>query len=215
MMRQLFMAEVVGAPFDWGLSASDFAKEWARSALASHRRGAPAPAGQPIASVQFDLWPDDALDVVGRWRHPAPDRKWSGAPRPMSIPSRRLSRKELRAASARLQVVIPPRPTTRGDCVAGHRPCPWVSCRHNLFADVSENGWLKLNFPHLDPDQMVESCSLDVADRHDEGITLEELGKLFNVSLEGARQIEIDVLGELRAKLGEEEVAAMLEGERE
>lgn len=215
MMRQLFMTEVVGAPFDWGPATQDFAKEWQRTALASLRRGAPAPANTQAAHAQCDLWPDDALDVVGRWRHPAPDRKWSEAPRPMSIPSRRLSRKELRAASARLQVITPPRPKTRAECLDGPRPCPWVTCRHSLYADISEQGWLKLNFPHLDPGEMLESCSLDVADRHDEGITLEELGKLFNVSLEGARQIEIEVLAEARAKLGDEAVAAMLEGETE
>jgi hypothetical protein len=92
------------------------------------------------------------------------------------------------------------------------RPCPWVSCRQHLYLDVSEKGWLKLNHPHLAVEEMTESCALDVADR--DGITLERLGQLLNISLEGARQVEADVMEELRAKLGVDAVAAIL-GSRE
>jgi hypothetical protein len=212
MMRQLFMERVVGAPFDWGLAAADLAREWSRSALASHRRGAPGAAGTLVAPVQFDLWPGEILEATPNpWKPGLPDRTWTDAPRPKSIPARRLSRRELRAQSARLQILPEiPRPRTRGDCASVPRPCPFASCRHHLYAEISEQGWLKLNFPHLDILDMRESCSLDVADR--DGVTLEVLGELFNISLEGARQVELDVLGELRAKLGEDEVRAILGG---
>lgn len=215
MMRQLFMERVVGAPFDWGLASADLCREWSRSALASHRRGAPGSAGTLVAAVQYDLWPGEVLEATpAPWRPGAPDRNWTDAPRPKSIPARRLSRRELRAKSARLQVLAEvPRPKTRADCVGGLRPCPWVGCRENLYLDVSEQGWLKLNWPHLDPTEMLESCALDVADRTEDqgGVTLEVLGELFNISLEGARQVELDVLGELRAKLGEDELRSILE----
>jgi len=227
MMRQLFMQQVVGAPVDWGLASADFARAWARSALAAARSGAPGAAGgTPPANrnaFQGDFWPEELLAGVGRWAHPAPDRKWSEAPRPMSVPARRLSRREVLAAEARRQLdaappadVVPEarlrRPATRAECIDGPRPCPWVTCRHHLYLDVSERGWIKLNFPHLEPWEMRDSCSLDIADRNDDGVTLEKLGRCFNISLEGARQLELDVLAEARAKLGDEAVAGLLGG---
>lgn len=38
----------------------------------------------------------------------------------------------------------PRRPRTRGECLGGYRPCPWVSCRHHLGVDVTEVGSLVL-----------------------------------------------------------------------
>jgi hypothetical protein len=57
------------------------------------------------------------------------------------------------------------RPRTRGDCADGIRPCPWVSCRHHLYLEVRRTGFIALNFPDLEPGDMKETCSLDVADR--------------------------------------------------
>lgn len=34
-------------------------------------------------------------------------------------------------------------PTTRGDCVDGPRPCPWVRCRFHLAIEVNEFGTLR------------------------------------------------------------------------
>jgi hypothetical protein len=63
-----------------------------------------------------------------------------------------------------------------------------VSCRHHLYLDVNRKGGVKLNFPDLEPWDMVESCSLDVADRG--GETLETVGALMNVTRERIRQLE-------------------------
>ena len=42
----------------------------------------------------------------------------------------------------------------------------FISCKHHLYLDVNpETGSIKLNFPHLEPWEMLESCSLDVAER--------------------------------------------------
>jgi hypothetical protein len=91
------------------------------------------------------------------------------------------------------------RPRTRGDCAGGERPCPWVSCQHNLFLDVQKTGGIKLNFPDVEVWELVESCALDVADRgNGEGVTLEEVGALMNVTRERVRQIEIKGLAKLR-----------------
>lgn len=80
------------------------------------------------------------------------------------------------------------RPQVRGDCEDSPRPCPFVSCAHHLYLDVSAGGGVKLNFPHLEVDEMEETCALDVADRG--GETLERVGQLYNVTRERVRQIE-------------------------
>lgn len=89
------------------------------------------------------------------------------------------------------------RPKSRADCQGGERPCPFVSCEHHLYLDVNPyTGNLKLNFPDLEVDEMVESCVLDVADRG--GVTLEEVGAVLNLTRERVRQIEVRGLLKLR-----------------
>ena len=87
------------------------------------------------------------------------------------------------------------RPLTRGECVDIPRPCPWVSCRHHLFADVTKGGGLKLNYPDLDPGQLAHSCSLDVADAGEH--TLESIAPLVNTTRERVRQTENIAIGNL------------------
>lgn len=90
------------------------------------------------------------------------------------------------------------RPRTRADCQGGPRPCPFVSCAHHLYLDVSaRTGAIKLNFPDLEPDELAESCALDVADRR--GVTLEEVGRVMNLTRERVRQLEIKGLAKLQA----------------
>lgn len=80
------------------------------------------------------------------------------------------------------------RPRTRGDCVDGERPCPWVGCRHHVFLDVRRNGAIALNFPTLDPTELEQTCSLDAADQG--GMTLDEVAAVMNVTREAVRQYE-------------------------
>lgn len=95
-----------------------------------------------------------------------------------------------------------PRPRTRGECADVPRPCPFVSCSQHLYLDVDQvSGALKLNYPHLDPWEMGESCALDVADRA--GATLEEVGALVSVTRERARQIEERAIAKLRLRAPE------------
>lgn len=81
------------------------------------------------------------------------------------------------------------RPKTRGECVDVPRPCPFVSCRHHLYLDVvGRHGNIKANFPDLEPDELADSCSLDVAE--DGPCTLERVGATLNMTRERVRQIE-------------------------
>ena len=90
------------------------------------------------------------------------------------------------------------RPRTREECVEGERPCPFVSCKHHLFLDVSaRTGAIKLNFPDLEVWEMTESCALDVADRG--GTTLEDVGAIMNLTRERIRQVEVKALAKLQA----------------
>lgn len=92
----------------------------------------------------------------------------------------------------------------RGDCVNGSRPCPLVSCRFHLYLDVNPNtGSIKLNFPGLEVWDLKETCALDVADRG--GVTLDEIGEIFNLTRERIRQVELQALHKLkRFKRGRE-----------
>jgi hypothetical protein len=83
------------------------------------------------------------------------------------------------------------RPRTRGECVHGVRPCPWVGCRYHMYLDVQEEtGSLKIVFPDRDYDGLADTCALDVADRGEH--TLD--GGLLNVTRERARQLETRAL---------------------
>ena len=92
------------------------------------------------------------------------------------------------------------RPRTRGECslaAGGERPCPWSGCRHHLAIDVDEHtGSIKTNFPDLDPLDIPESCSLDVADRGP--LQLEHVGALLNVTRERVRQLESIAMARVR-----------------
>lgn len=81
------------------------------------------------------------------------------------------------------------RPKTRSECENGERPCPFAGCRFHLFIDVSPStGTLKMNFPDLELWELRETCALDVADR--DGVTLDELAEVINLTRERVRQIE-------------------------
>ncbi len=90
------------------------------------------------------------------------------------------------------------KPKLREDCAQGERPCPFVSCKHHLYLDVSaRTGAIKLNFPDLEVWEMTETCALDVADRG--GTTLEEVGAIMNLTRERIRQVEVKGLAKLEA----------------
>lgn len=115
----------------------------------------------------------------------------SGDPR-YARRSKTVSLRQLRAEKkGELLVIHYPddieRPKCRRDCLYIPRPCPWISCRYNLYLDVLPHGAIKFNFPQLEPSEMIESCALDVAETGPH--TLEEVGEILQVTRERIRQI--------------------------
>ncbi len=90
------------------------------------------------------------------------------------------------------------KPKTRSECKGGPRPCPFISCKHHLYVDVSpRTGAIKLNFPDLEVWELSESCALDIADHG--GTTLEDVGAIMNLTRERIRQVEVKALAKLEA----------------
>lgn len=91
------------------------------------------------------------------------------------------------------------KPAKREECTQSMRPCPFVSCKHHLYLDVSpRTGAIKLNFPDLEVWEVAESCALDVADRG--GATLEDVGAIMNLTRERVRQVEAASLAKLESR---------------
>lgn len=84
-------------------------------------------------------------------------------------------------------------PPTRGDCVDGPRPCPRTLCKYHLVGDVSRKAPKSFELP--------ETCALDVVDRHDEGMTLNEIGELLGMTREGSRYILLNAVLKMRVAL--------------
>ena len=105
-------------------------------------------------------------------------------------------------------------PRLRSHCVGGRRPCPYVSCKFNLYLDVSSVGSIMPNFPELEPHEMLESCVLDAADRA--GMTLEEVGALFNLTRERIRQVQNAAITKVKRHIikhiGKDPMEALLPG---
>ena len=143
-----------------------------------------------------------ALDLDGQ---PSPvTREQRRSRRKRAIRARTISVKRMTKRELELGRMLYPEveeiqhPRTRADCVGGERPCPFVSCKHHLYLDVSaRTGAIKLNFPDLEVWEMTETCALDVADRG--GTTLEEVGAIMNLTRERIRQVEVKGLAKLAA----------------
>jgi len=130
--------------------------------------------------------------------------------RSRTIAMKRLTREELRVGALMFPPVDVPRPKTRAECREEARPCPWVACKFHLYLDVNpETGSIKINFPDLEPWDMKDTCSLDVAERG--GITLQEVGEIMNLTRERIRQVEVRGLLKLKmASPSPDEVGAAL-----
>src|SRR5437879_1807680 len=73
------------------------------------------------------------------------------AVRARTISVKRMTKRELELGKLLYPEVEVEKPKQRVECVSGERPCPFVSCKHHLYLDVSaKTGAIKLNFPDLE-----------------------------------------------------------------
>jgi hypothetical protein len=119
--------------------------------------------------------------------------------RAKTINTKRLSKQSLHELGKEFpEDTRPLRPKNRAECVNAPRPCPFVSCSHHLYLDVSEKtGSIKLNFPDIEVWEMKDSCALDVADRGE--TTLEDTGAIMNITRERVRQLEVQAVAKLES----------------
>lgn len=179
-----------------------------------------APVGEGVLSEPFNTLPIKARfcrRCAKALEHGIPENpRWRGhrgrhrsAPRPKTMPSR-MTKAEQRAAEAEPSNSAPSRPMVRGDCIAGPRPCPWVGCRYHLYIDVNPRlGSIKLNWPNLEPWELLETCALDAADRGT--LILEDCGDRLNITRERVRQLEAKALAKLRGRRETERLRAHVE----
>lgn len=93
-------------------------------------------------------------------------------------------------------------PLSRSECADIPRPCPFVSCRYNLYTDVTPRGYLVTR--DCDPLDMPPelSCALDIAE--DGEHTQAEVGAILGgkrddiMGERGVRRIEHDALATMR-----------------
>jgi hypothetical protein len=120
------------------------------------------------------------------------------AVRARTISVKRMTKRELELGRLLYPESEYDKPRMREECAGDERPCPYVSCKHHLYLDVSpRTGAIKLNFPDLEVWEMKETCALDVADRG--GTTLEDVGAIMNLTRERIRQVEVRALAKLEA----------------
>jgi len=94
------------------------------------------------------------------------------------------------------------RPRTFEDCesvgLGEQVACPFVSCKHNLYLDANERtGSIKLNFPHLEVDELPATCALRVA--QEGGRTLDGVAEAMALTRERIRQLESRALAKIKA----------------
>lgn len=168
--------------------------------VAAYRRGV---YGYACKECRPKNLPQIAHPLAARRREYLRHYQRSKRPHPVeaaSLNAERCNRTELFRQGLLLPTPEHERPRTRGECAEGPRPCPFVSCKWHLYIDVNPaNGTLKLNFPHLEPGELAESCSLDVADRG--GVPLEAVGAAMNITRERVRQLEVLISRRLHGRL--------------
>jgi hypothetical protein len=160
---------------------------------------------QKLEPVQVDVLTEGALALQAVVEAPPKvTREQRRSRRKRAIRARTISVKRMTKRELELGRLLYPeteeieRPRSRAQCLGAERPCPFVSCQHHLYLDVSaRTGAIKLNFPDLEVWEMSETCALDIADRG--GTTLEEVGAIMNLTRERIRQVEVKGLAKMAA----------------
>ncbi len=146
----------------------------------------------------------DLIDVTTQPAEEVVTREQRRSRRKRDVRARTISVKRMTKREIELGRMLYPdvadvdKPKKREECAEALGPCPFVSCKHHLYLDVSaKTGAIKLNFPDLEVWEMTDTCALRVADRG--GATLEEVGTIMNLTRERVRQVEVKGLAKLEA----------------
>ncbi len=127
-----------------------------------------------------------------------PPERHQGKRRSRTIAARRLGRVDFSDGIQLDEDLDAIRPKTRAECVDDERPCPWVGCKYHLYLDINpKTGSIKLNFPDIEPEDLADSCVLDIADRGP--VTLEDVGRIMNLTRERIRQLEAGAAEKIRS----------------
>lgn len=138
-------------------------------------------------------------------------RRLSGSrPEPLVVVGRK-DMAQTQNTRKRLHLVPPKtvseRPLTRGECVDGPRPCPYLSCKYHLAIEVTMGGSIKAMRPDVfdaegvpDLERLDETCVLDVADRAPQP---HEISELLNIAPQLVERIEERAMKKLRPLLAQ------------
>jgi len=114
--------------------------------------------------------------------------------KPRTLRAHRLHRRVPGVRDEDLEAAAAMRPKTRSQC-GSERPCPFVTCRHHLYLEVTGTGGLRLLHPGREPWEIGETCSLDVAERGPSQVVA--IARLLNLTRERVRQIQNRAVGKL------------------
>ncbi len=85
-------------------------------------------------------------------------------------------------------------PRQRGDT----GPCPYVSCRHHLWGDVTFDGALRVYHPDIDPWELPATCAVDLSMQGN--MAVEDIAEVMGLTRERVRQILMIAISKLAAR---------------
>ena len=89
-------------------------------------------------------------------------------------------------------------PQTRQECPT-ERPCPYVSCKHHLYLEVTSTGSIMLNFPGKEPWELEQTCSIDMAESSP-GLEQERVAEALGVTRQRVDQVEKKALAKCQKR---------------
>lgn len=97
-----------------------------------------------------------------------------------------------------------------GDCPRLHGdagPCPYVSCRHHLYGDVTELGSLRVYHPGVDVWDLQHTCSIDLAIAGP--LSTCRIGDIVGLGERAVRYVVREALGHFLEGMARQELARL------
>lgn len=155
----------------------------------------------PTPKVRRCRTPGPRPAVEYPYPHPAAPRPWSLFVRTPLSPAERAFKPESDRIQAEMEHLRPLDPPD--DCRPGMpgaiRPCPWVSCKHNLAVTRNASGSIKIDHGHTDLELLEETCVIDVTAKGAQ--TQETVARLLGITTDWVRAAERDIRASLVRKV--------------